>query len=256
MPCFKTARGCRSAVITACGSAVPCAALSRTATDPRLLITEACLLEPNGAQGGQLCCPGDERPFIASQTPLIARTEGARLALRIVGALAQDHSDSTKGRCAMFIHQSSGSAGRCRGLRGLALTGVLLALAALAFGQAETGAITGTITDPSGAVVPNATVKATSVATQAKRTATTNSNGLYTLSALPPGQYDLSVSATNFAPFTRRVNVSVGSRNEISMQVNLASTSTTVEVVAGGGGTQVETQSSELSQVVNSQQVA
>jgi len=156
----------------------------------------------------------------------------------------------------MSIHQSSGRAGRCRGLRGLALTGVLLALAALAFGQAETGAITGTITDPSGAVVPNATVKATSVATQAKRTATTNSNGLYTLSALPPGQYDLSVSATNFAPFTRRVNVSVGSRNEISMQVNLASTSTTVEVVAGGGGTQVETQSSELSQVVNSQQVA
>jgi TonB dependent receptor len=48
----------------------------------------------------------------------------------------------------------------------------------------------------------------------------------------------------------------VGSRNEVSLQVNLASASTTVEVVAGGGGTQVETQSSELSQVVNSQQVA
>ncbi len=132
----------------------------------------------------------------------------------------------------------------------------ILALAAVfAFGQAETGLISGTVTDPSGAVVSGATVTAKSLSTQASRSVTTNSNGLYTISNLPPGQYELAVTAPNFGAFRQNVIVNVGSRNEISPRLEVAATGTTVEVVAGGGGTQVETQSSELSQVVSAEQV-
>jgi hypothetical protein len=60
------------------------------------------------------------------------------------------------------------------------------------------GSMNGTVTDPSGAVVPGATVKLTNPATQATRTATTNSTGFYTFTELPPGNYAVTVTATGF----------------------------------------------------------
>jgi len=73
--------------------------------------------------------------------------------------------------------------------------GVLLALFLFAavpsiLGQtAGTGALTGTITDPSGAVVPNTTVTVTSLDTGQVRTATTGADGIYKINLLPPGNY-------------------------------------------------------------------
>src|SRR6266849_939395 len=64
--------------------------------------------------------------------------------------------------------------------------------------QVITGEITGTVTDPSGASVPGATVAATCAATNASRTATTGNSGSYVLSNLPPCSYSLSVSAQGF----------------------------------------------------------
>jgi Carboxypeptidase regulatory-like domain len=61
-----------------------------------------------------------------------------------------------------------------------------------------TGAIVGTVTDPSGAVVSNAELTATNVETGQERTSTTGSNGTYTISQLGPGRYQLSVSAAGF----------------------------------------------------------
>ena len=63
---------------------------------------------------------------------------------------------------------------------------------------AGTGALTGTVTDPSGGVIAGATVTATNVGTGQARTATTESNGSYKFSLLPPGNYRVQFSAQGF----------------------------------------------------------
>ena len=63
---------------------------------------------------------------------------------------------------------------------------------------AGTGALTGTVTDSSGAVVPNATVTATSTETGQARTATTGTDGTYRIGLLPPGNYRVTFEAAGF----------------------------------------------------------
>lgn len=75
----------------------------------------------------------------------------------------------------------------------------LLLCTSSAFAQsATTGALIGTITDPSGAVISAATVTATNIATGQSRTATTGSDGGYRISLLPPGNYSVKISASGF----------------------------------------------------------
>ena len=79
------------------------------------------------------------------------------------------------------------------------LTGLLVAWSPSLLAQtAGTGALTGTVTDSSGAVVPNATVTATSVDTGQARTATTGTDGSYKISLLPPGNYRVTFQAAGF----------------------------------------------------------
>src|SRR5262245_2949736 len=70
--------------------------------------------------------------------------------------------------------------------------------------SASTGALTGTVTDPSGAVVPNATIALRNHGTEETRTAITNPDGLYRFSLLPAGEYELTVEAVGFAPLVVR----------------------------------------------------
>src|SRR5205085_5384183 len=76
---------------------------------------------------------------------------------------------------------------------------VSLLLCAMAFGQAETGQITGTVSDPSGAVVPNAKVTVTNVQTNASRSAQSNASGIYSFTNLQPGSYEIAVEGQGFA---------------------------------------------------------
>jgi len=131
---------------------------------------------------------------------------------------------------------------------------VLALCSALAFGQAETGQITGTVTDPQGAVVSGAKVTMRNTATSAERTSTTTGNGLYTFTNLPPGPYEVRVESANFQATTKRIDVTVGSRNTVDFPLALTGSQTTVEVV-GEGGVQVETENQQLSQVVTGQQI-
>jgi hypothetical protein len=83
----------------------------------------------------------------------------------------------------------------------LAATILLVALACgmSAFAQTlTTGAISGTVKDPTGAVVPNATVTVTNVGTGAVRTTLSNASGEYVIPQLNPGQYKVKVAATGF----------------------------------------------------------
>src|SRR5271166_537454 len=63
---------------------------------------------------------------------------------------------------------------------------------------AATGALTGTLRDSSGAVVPNATVTVTSTGTAQVRTTTTSGDGTYKVGLLPPGNYSLKFEAAGF----------------------------------------------------------
>src|SRR5580700_6852454 len=76
-------------------------------------------------------------------------------------------------------------------------------LALAAFAQTDRGTITGTITDPAGAVVPNAPVEARNVATDALYPAASSATGNYTIAQLPIGTYELSVTVPGFKKYVR-----------------------------------------------------
>jgi outer membrane receptor protein involved in Fe transport len=137
-----------------------------------------------------------------------------------------------------------------------ALLTLLAVVSPRMFSQTETGSISGTVTDPSGAVVTGATVTAKNTATGAIRTTSTSSAGTYLISNLPPGPYQVSISASSFAEFKEAVTVTVGSYNTVSPRLTVAQAGITVEVSAGVGAVQVETQSSEISTMITSQQVS
>lgn len=86
-------------------------------------------------------------------------------------------------------------------LSGILPLGVLLASIALA--QTDRGSITGTITDASGAVVPNAEVFVTNTETGLKYETLTTATGNYTLGSLPAGVYSLTIKAAGFKPYTQ-----------------------------------------------------
>jgi len=73
--------------------------------------------------------------------------------------------------------------------------------------QTAGGAVSGTVTSPSGAVVPNAKVSAKAIATQQITETLTDSNGHYAFASLPPGDYEISVSAEGLGTASARITV-------------------------------------------------
>jgi hypothetical protein len=104
------------------------------------------------------------------------------------------------------------------------------------FGQAGTlGTMTGVVTDPSGAVVPDATVSITEKATHAVQNQTTNSAGRYTFVNLRPGDYEVTITKSGFAKVTIPsdiIEVGETSTNNVTMKVG--SENQTVEVESSG----------------------
>ncbi len=80
----------------------------------------------------------------------------------------------------------------------------LVFLPGMAFAQYENGSIVGTVHDGSGAVVADATVKVTNIATGVVSTRQTNESGDYEVPALRVGQYNVEVTKSGFAPHERR----------------------------------------------------
>src|SRR6201987_656618 len=94
------------------------------------------------------------------------------------------------------------------------------------------GDVTGTVTDPSGAVVPDASVTLNNDATGAARTTITNSNGAYRFSLLPPGNYTVNVTAEGFNKADTKVDVSVGQATIADVKMAVGSASQTVDVTS------------------------
>jgi outer membrane receptor protein involved in Fe transport len=102
-----------------------------------------------------------------------------------------------------------------------------------AFAQATSGTLTGQVTDPSGAVVPNATVTITDTQHGSSVTTTTNPQGLFTRTQLANSTYNVSVSATGFQPTQQNnVVVDVDRETRINVTLQLGAASQTVQVVA------------------------
>jgi hypothetical protein len=75
---------------------------------------------------------------------------------------------------------------------------VLLLTSAVFAQQIGAGSLNGTVTDPSGAAIANATVTATQTTTGVARTTQSSGAGVYSLSSLPPGVYDVQIEASGF----------------------------------------------------------
>ena len=140
-------------------------------------------------------------------------------------------------------------------LRGLGCA-TFLALLCVGIGlaQIEAGQIVGSVADQSGAVVPNATISATNIGTNATRTTQSSDTGLYQLTGLPPATYRVTISAPSFKTYIANVEVTVGGRSSLDAKLSVQTSVTEVQVVAEGGD-QVNTETQELSQVVDSEQI-
>ena len=126
---------------------------------------------------------------------------------------------------------------------------------AVAVAQVETGQISGTVTDQSGAIVTGASVAVKNLATNAVRTTRSSSSGAYTVVGLEPATYEVTVTSASFKAFVAKVEVTVGGHVPLDAKLSVSAGTTEVQVIAEGGA-QVNTQTQELSQVVDSQQLA
>jgi len=93
-----------------------------------------------------------------------------------------------------------------------------------------TGDITGTVTDPSGAVIPRAAVSLKNNGTGASEEALTNGQGSYRFSLLAPGNYLLTANATDFSQTQKNVQVRVGQIVAVDIQLELATAVVSIDV--------------------------
>jgi outer membrane receptor protein involved in Fe transport len=121
--------------------------------------------------------------------------------------------------------------------------------------QVESGTISGTVHDSTGAVVAGASVTAKNLATSAERTVQTGESGQYNLPGLAPGNYEITVNSTGFAAFKARAELAVGGHTSLDVQLSVSGQITTVEVVAGEGTT-VNTETQEIAEVISPTQIA
>ena len=143
----------------------------------------------------------------------------------------------------------------------LALAAVTLTTApalfpANAFAQAISvngGAIQGTITDPSGAVVSNAQVSITSPETGYKKDITTDKSGFYSVGPLNPGNYTVTVTGTGFQTLEVKTVIRTGTATPGSFKLSVGSSSTEISVSAGA--VQVNTDQGGVSDVITKEQI-
>jgi len=136
----------------------------------------------------------------------------------------------------------------------LSLCLIALVPAVSLWAQGDRGTITGTVTDPSGAVIAGASVTATNTATQASTKTTTTSSGHYTIPALPVGRYEVTVEQGGFKKYVQTgVIVEVGQTVRVDAALQLGETTQSVEVTAAE--IQVQRDTSDRGTVISGQEV-
>ncbi|HEY3838718.1 MAG TPA: carboxypeptidase-like regulatory domain-containing protein, partial [Bryobacteraceae bacterium] len=122
------------------------------------------------------------------------------------------------------------------------------------FAQGDRGTVTGTVTDPTGLVVPNAMIEARNTQTGATYDAASTSTGNYTLSQLPAGTYDLDVTVSGFKKYVRQgITVQVAAVDRIDVTLEVGSANESVNVT--GEASLLKTESGEMSHNVNTERL-
>ena len=142
-----------------------------------------------------------------------------------------------------------------RGLSaGVTLLLLLLVTVVPVHAQTPSGEISGTVVDSSGLSVPGVTVTLTNQATNVVRVVQTNEVGLYVISAIPPGTYDLKAELTGFRTVERKgIVVQVGSANRLAFTMDVGSLSETLEVVAHSP--LIQTENAAISTVIENRAI-
>jgi hypothetical protein len=127
----------------------------------------------------------------------------------------------------------------------------------VAWGQGGTATVTGTVYDPTGAVVPNVTVSIINTATGVARTLTTDARGFFAFVAVPPGGYNLEAKADGFKPFHQEgIRVQVNDQIELkNVALVVAHARASVEVVSQPPGIITPTTSGDQSYTLSRTQL-
>jgi len=136
----------------------------------------------------------------------------------------------------------------------VAMVAVFAACSADLAGQAGTDQVSGVVTDTTGAVVPGAKVQMKNTDTDAVRTAVSDERGAYSVTNLPIGPYTLQVEKAGFEKYVQNGIVLEVNTNP-SIVVALHVGAQTQEVIVQADAAMVETQNSNVGQVINPQQV-
>ena len=136
-------------------------------------------------------------------------------------------------------------------IRFLRLTLVLFALGCLGNLFGQTGTFTGTVTDPSGAIVPQVAITALNAETGQKYRTVTSTTGDFTLVQVPPGNYELSVVAPGFKTLSRKgLKLEVDGKVSLNLRLEIGSESVTVSVV--DEAPLLRTADAQVGEVINS----
>jgi hypothetical protein len=131
---------------------------------------------------------------------------------------------------------------------------VVLGMGSVALAQTVNGTIHGTVTDATGAAIPDASIQVTNLGNGLIRTGVANSSGFYTITELPPGQYSIKVSKASFATVVQEhLELLVNQDLQADYTLKVGEVSERVEV--GAAPLALETASATLGQVIGSKQV-
>src|SRR5688500_5345365 len=113
---------------------------------------------------------------------------------------------------------------------------VIFSFSLTASAQTSRGTVTGTVTDPAGAVIAGAEVTLTSVQNKLSRTTTTNSEGIYRFEAVDSGSYSVKITATGFGDIEQTgIEVRANQTSDVPAQLTLSGTRAVVDITTDAG---------------------
>ena len=124
---------------------------------------------------------------------------------------------------------------------------VAAALSATGYAQTPTGTILGAVTDPRGAFIPGASISITNQATGGARKVATNATGLFSVPALPAGEYEVRAEMKGFRTIVRPATVLVGETTTVDLAMTLGEENQVITVEAAAANINYETTISRAS---------